>query len=360
MWRYGQNANLVIDSPENSEIPPNYWTLVGEHAIPRPFICELTDVCLNGPLATVSTSDGQQVLEEAGKESNLYHQTINNFTTKSPQFKNISKQDRHNQELSIEVPVMNMIPRTWGARSRLSPNYAHWLLEDLPRLRGIEFYERQIGEEVKLLLPHHMPTWMRDHLRLLGFDSSTWVNYGFAKLKVSNLVVPKMSRINSHGTEFAPADRAWVADRLKIAADVGTTTSTKRIFVSRQGQSSRKILNFKEVKRVLDDHGIVTIEAETLTVQEQIQLFSGAELIVGVHGAGLANMIFSEDASLLEIKPSNTQHAIFFILANESGLNYHLLMSEPRRGAKPYIKKDRDVIVDDEKLDDLLNVILSD
>ena len=362
MWRYGQNVNLVMDAPMNSVTPPSYRTLIGEHAIPKPFVCELPDVWLHGPLATVSTSGGQQVLEEAGKESALYSRAIGDLANhiKSISAKNSSGRQKRGQEHGIEGPVMHMIPRYWGAESGSSPNYGHWLLEDLPRLRGVEFYERHTGEQVKLLVRDDMPVWMRDHLRLLGFDSSSWVNYSPENVKVNTLVVPKMSRINSHGTEYAPADRAWVADRLKTAADVGTTTSTKRIFVSRQAQGRRKILNFDEVKGVLDDHGIVSVEPETLSVQEQIQLFSGVELIVGVFGAGLTNMIFAEDASLLEIKPPNTQHTVYYVLANESALDYHLLMSEPRRGAKPYHKRDRDVIVNVGELDDLLHDILSD
>jgi len=361
MWHYGQNVNLVMDAPINSVTPPSYRTLIGEHAIPKPFVCELTDVWLHGPLATVSTSGGQQVLEEAGTESMLYTRAIGDLANhiKSIRGKNSSGRHKRVQEHGIEGPVMHMIPRSWGTAGASSPNYGHWLLEDLPRLRGVEFYQQHTGEHVKLLVRDDMPVWVRDHLRLLGFDSSSWVNYSFEKVKVNTLVVPKMSRINSHGTEYAPADRAWVADRLKTAADVGTT-STKRIFVSRQGQSRRKVLNYEEVKGVLDDHGIVSVEPETLSVQEQIQLFSGVELIVGVFGAGLTNMIFAEDASLLEIKPPNTQHTVYYVLANESELDYHLLMSEPRRGAKPYDKRNRDVIVDVGELDELLHDILSD
>jgi capsular polysaccharide biosynthesis protein len=361
MWRYGQNVNLVMDAPMNSVTPPSYRTLIGEHAIPKPFVCELPDVWLHGPLATVSTSGGQQVLEEAGKESVLYSRAINDlaYNIKSISAKNTSDLRMRVQEHGIEGPVMHMIPRTWGEQGRSSPNYGHWLLEDLPRLRGIEFYERHIGEQVKLLVPENMPVWMRDHLRLLGFDSSSWMNYSFEKVKVNTLVVPKMSRINSHGTEYAPADRAWVADRLKTAADESTATSTKRIFVSRQAQGRRKILNFDEVKRVLDDHGIVSVEPETLSVQEQIQLFGGVELIVGVFGAGLTNMIFAEDASLLEIKPATTQHTVFYILANEFNLDYHLLMSKPRRWARPHNKKNRDLVINTGELDDLLHGILS-
>ena len=362
LWRYGHKLNLVMDAPVNSQTPPSYRRLVGEHAIPRPFVCELTNVWLQGPLATVSTSGGQQVLEEAGTKSALYSRAIGDLANqiKSISAKDTSDRNRRVQEHGIEGPVMHMIPRYWGAESGSSPNYGHWLLEDLPRLRGVEFYEQHSGEQVKLLVRDDMPVWMRDHLRLLGFDSSSWVNYSLEKVRVDTLVVPQMRRINSHGTEYAPAERAWVADRLKSAADVGTANPPNRIFVSRQAQGRRKILNFDEVKRVLDDHGIVSVEPETLSVREQIRLFSGVELIVGVFGAGLTNMIFAEDASLLEIKPPNTQHTVYYVLANESVLDYYLLMSEPRRGAKPYYKRDRDVIVNVKKLDDLLHNILSD
>jgi capsular polysaccharide biosynthesis protein len=47
--------------------------------------------------------------------------------------------------------------------------------------------------------------------------------------------------------------------------------------------------------------GIVAVDPETMTVAEQIRLFRGARLIVGSHGAGLTNMIFSDHASIVEL-----------------------------------------------------------
>ena len=362
VWRYGHKLDLVMDAPVNSQTPRSYRKLIGEHEIPRSFVCELTDVTIHGPLATVSTSGGQQLLEEAGTESALYARTISDlaYNIKSISANDASDHDKSVQEHEIEGPVMHMIPRTWGAWSGSSPNYGHWLLEDLPRLRGVEFYERHTGEQVKLLVRDDMPVWMRDHLRLLGFDSNSCVSHSFETVKVNTLIVPKLSRANSHGTEYAPADRAWVADRLKTAAYVGNANPTNRIFVSRQAQGRRKILNFDDVKRVLDYHGIVSIEPENLSVREQIRLFSGAEFIVGVFGAGLTNMIFAEDASLLEIKPPTTQHTVYYVLANESKLDYHLLIGEPHHNVKPYHKKNANVIVNIQKLDDLLHDILPD
>jgi hypothetical protein len=51
----------------------------------------------------------------------------------------------------------------------------------------------------------------------------------------------------------------------------------------------------------MESGGIVPVDTERLSILDQIQLFKQARLIVGSHGAGLTNVIFSERAEVVEL-----------------------------------------------------------
>ena len=56
-----------------------------------------------------------------------------------------------------------------------------------------------------------------------------------------------------------------------------------------------------ELQRVFDKWDIEVVLLSELSVREQIELFSEAELVIGVTGAGLANLIYTYNAECLVI-----------------------------------------------------------
>ena len=64
--------------------------------------------------------------------------------------------------------------------------------------------------------------------------------------------------------------------------------------------------------------------------EEQVSLFYGAEVVVGLHGAGFANIIFCNDKiSLIEIMPNKTYQLEYFRnLSAGLGFNYFQTVAE--------------------------------
>ena len=66
---------------------------------------------------------------------------------------------------------------------------------------------------------------------------------------------------------------------------------SKRIWVSRELASKRKIKNFNEIEPVLKKYKFQIVNFENLSFKDQIYISHNAEIIAGLHGAGLSNML---------------------------------------------------------------------
>ena len=67
----------------------------------------------------------------------------------------------------------------------------------------------------------------------------------------------------------------------------------QRIFVSRALRRERRpFMNEDDCADVLARHGFRFVRPETLSFDEETELFASAEIVVGLHGAGLANLLF--------------------------------------------------------------------
>jgi len=81
----------------------------------------------------------------------------------------------------------------------------------------------------------------------------------------------------------------------------------KAIVVSRGSSTTRRWLNEDECMGVLNSLGFKLIDPSKMSLIEQINTFSRAEVIVGAHGAGLTNLMFScPGTKVIEIR-SNEQ-----------------------------------------------------
>lgn len=101
----------------------------------------------------------------------------------------------------------------------------------------------------------------------------------------------------------------------------------KRIFIDRTRESGRFIANKKEVSKVLLKYSFTTVYPHEHDLREQVGIFSQAEIIVGIHGAGLTNLLWANNnAKVLEILPSNRRANHYTKLASELGLSHQQIV----------------------------------
>jgi hypothetical protein len=114
---------------------------------------------------------------------------------------------------------------------------------------------------------------------------------------------------------------------LKIPSD--NLSSNKRIFLSRSKKSLRYLSNEDEVIECLKNYNYEVVDTNTMTFEEQIDLFSKTSHLISVHGAGLTNMLFRNGGPMHVVEifspylGYNPFH--YILLANQLKYNYHYI-----------------------------------
>lgn len=102
----------------------------------------------------------------------------------------------------------------------------------------------------------------------------------------------------------------------------------KKFYIVREGYT-RGVRNEREVRRFFEDQGWALIAPETLSINEQITLFAGAEAIAGIHGSALTNLVWcSPGCRVLEFAPENFLAGAFEIVAKILHLPHGFIICE--------------------------------
>jgi capsular polysaccharide biosynthesis protein len=218
--------------------------------------------------------------------------------------------------------------------------YYHWLLESLPRL----LEARTTIAKFTLLLPATCTAeFYNDTLRLLDVTQVVYLEPGIA-YKVPDLVLA-YSEVTM-GCYESSTLQCLRETLLKALPDLPIGAIGRKLYISRKLATRRKILNEDEVAQALVSHGFEVVYFENYTFPEQLALCAAAETIVGMHGAGLANMVFQPvGARVIELRKYDNGENIFFSeLAHTLGLKYQLLYCKAQN--EQALVQDADLFVD--------------
>jgi len=97
-----------------------------------------------------------------------------------------------------------------------------------------------------------------------------------------------------------------------------------RIFITRSKARGRYIKNMDEIEAILTKYSIKSVDTDNMDLVKQADLFSNASLIISIHGAGNANLMFTNKNKVrfLEIIPNNRISCHYFWLSTMFGINY--------------------------------------
>jgi hypothetical protein len=131
-----------------------------------------------------------------------------------------------------------------------------------------------------------------------------------------------------------------------------------RVLISRRNAKIRRVVNEDELAARLAPMGFETVELETLTLAQQMDVFATANVIVSPHGAGLTNIMFSRPGmKLVEIFPEGGLHGSAFMrMSAQLSLDYFCVVAAAGENRdKSGNPNNIDIIVDVEGVTDFVS-----
>lgn len=219
----------------------------------------------------------------------------------------------------VEEPAI-VIPPFW--------NYWHLFLEHLLPLIQAARLKAWGDKPLKVITSAKRPPLIDAviaGLRAEGFDVSILEAEPREHLSLDQMLVAVNQCWNAE-RNYALVEAVPAARRVFAAAyrDRPVTNAGRRLYISRRGTKLRQIVNEDEMVAALKRLDFTVLEAKWSNHPEQLAAFSAADVIVGVHGAGLTNIIFSAPGTkVLEIFPHDHRKTSMLHLSAEHDLKHH-------------------------------------
>ena len=203
----------------------------------------------------------------------------------------------------------------------------HFFIDVMPRLYVLSFFK---NESITIIINHDVSDFQ---WQILKTFKVSYRNFKFIKIKryqkfkISDYVFPSFSSLNNNGylddnilTFVTGLTRLAFGTELNI-------NKNRRIYISRKYADKRKLANETEVQKILTNFGFEVVYAEHLNYKMQIELFESSNFIIGVHGAGLTNMIFcSKNTKIIEIHCHNNVNTHYCFMAKSCKLDYSYII----------------------------------
>jgi capsular polysaccharide biosynthesis protein len=231
-------------------------------------------------------------------------------------------------------------------------NYYHFMLDVLPRLELL----RRAGIDPDRYLVNRALPFQKELLARVGIpEERTIESSSEPHIRAEDLVVPSLPDCH---LETPP----WVTTWLRQTLLLSEGTPHRRLFIGRGSRKhTRRIVNQDQVVAALEPYGFETIDPGTMSVAQQIATFTEAEIVVGVHGAALTNLVFCPaGAAVVELFPPDYVNACYWTLASAHGaIRYRYLVGNglPTRSRQTH-RVDADVTVDARQLVHLIDDLI--
>ena len=193
-------------------------------------------------------------------------------------------------------------------------NFAHWLLEALPRLALL----KEFPSDTKILVPGELMPFQIQTLEWMGVLERS------RKTDEQHLLIENywFSSPPSIIVSYSPYAVSFLRNTFLLFAEENGETP-KRFFLRRSGPL-RNIANEEEVLEFFERRSWAIIDTAELTMAEQIQYFSQAEAICGIHGAGFTNCVWCKPGcKVLELFADNYLSGCYEWICDVVQAKYH-------------------------------------
>ena len=285
---------------------------------------KLRNVHLVSP-SLVHLNDKKQISREAayGRHANL--DTAYNYI-------------RLPRAVTLVGPWTSLVSMRMKSTARIT--YAHWLLDALPRLSLVS----EFPENCKILVPFAPSSFKQQSLQLLGLEQRCRptserhliIDEFYFSSPTSQIVCWNPYAINFLRDKFLPFSES-------------KPDLPKRFYNVRKG-FLRGAANEDEVIDLFKNLGWTIVDTAQFSFRDQISLFSNAEAICGIHGAGFANIVWCRPGcKVIELCSENYLSGCYELIALYNRLDYHFMIAPENYAVE--------AVIDLEKLRSILKSI---
>jgi len=240
-----------------------------------------------------------------------------------------------------------------------SGNYYHWLIDTLPRLLIL----REKFPDYLLLMPKSGAPFMKATANILGFKNYLDIEKNQI-LDAHKIIIPGQA---AHTLFHDPVLIQRVQKELLDGLGYIKKKPHRRIYISRSTQRKRRVANELDVRDLVKKYNFEIIHFENMTFEDQAALMQEAEVVIGVHGANMANILFMQPkCAVVEMLNANAVNPLYFRLSSYLNLAYYALPCDPiipetlSENLGPVLKiNDNDILVDLENLENMILKIIS-
>lgn len=321
---------IEVDRPAPVGRPEGHWVFepFRRHTFPQPFTLDIDRGTVVGTYGAVLTPGGT-----------LDFQTSDYFGIRSWREHPIFLRRRLPKIEEVDGTVVVLATR--GAND----NYCHFVTDALPRWGT--FQDTMPGFRPDAIYVPHQTRYQRELLELTGLSDIPLIQSDKRRaIRATRLVVPEIGNVGELGN---PSMVSWLRSALPAKQVDGRPT---RIYVTRGRQkNTRRFVREPELVEALAKRGFAVIDPGSLSVQDQIDHFAAAEVIVGPHGAAMTNLVFAQEgARVLELfGPKYVKAGFWTITVNIPGVEHRYLVggsADEARRRRPMNRVQDDIDID--------------
>ena len=316
-------AAETLSTPEATEMPftnSSSHLHKSEYMTPAYYTCKLHDVYFSPETGTLLT-----------KDKTIIKESINSVRDVG-QFKWSSLHLRKTQEYKYPAVALRSV----------SNEFYHTVFSNIPRLYALNFEPYTKYSRINLLVDGNLTKVESFFLDKMLPDNVKIVNIDKRKLYLMKDFI-FLPFLNRQFCGYLP--NRYVNYMLGLLAPNRPRNKHNRIFISRKKAPRRRMINEDKLYKKLQGLGFQEYCLEDLPINKQIELFYDAEAIVALHGAGLANLIYSEQAPVLELFPHNLVKPTFYFTAKSRKSDYYFYCAMDK-----YVSITSDTTVDVDKV----------
>jgi capsular polysaccharide biosynthesis protein len=219
-------------------------------------------------------------------------------------------------------------------------NYWHWLLDVLPRIFILSNYI-SVNKIDYFLFPDLKENFQKETLEILNISSKKCLSSRLYRHFSADEIIATdhpYNILNDPNKDSLNIPN-WIILHLKkkfLLADKGKKKEfPKNFYIDRSDSKSehskmRSISNENDVMENLKNKGFSILRLSEFHFTDQVKLFNQAEYVVGLHGAGFANLAFCKPGTkVLELR-SDTAGDLFKNFAVNNELNYDSIDVKPK------------------------------